>query len=447
MPIDAEIQAYIDAYIDARLTKKRIPELEENVSPLSGEDCVALWNAADNKTRKETLNDLLEFFALGGDGSGAVGDSARTGIHIFPVSASDAGGNTVSLPQFAGKNFTLTIDGRDFLDGEFTVLNAGGFTVDIDGYELQAEARVKLTFGEPIATGSTSSSGGFLRGNVLVETSTTLTADDARKRIKVRGGATATTQTLPSVASLADNDFFVFETHITNSKQQKIATTGGQNIYFNGTSKTALYLGPGEVLILLRDSDGWYPLDNYTQIYREVGHPVARYAIEEGDILLKGQQVAKADYPRLYEKAQTFGGGFVPKATYDSDPEKYRGCYVEYSTTHFQLPNLMDMALRGLASESGVDANREHNAPGGYQGDSVGEHLHLFTDRYWAENSASLGSATNKETMSSGYNGSLGSGDTDSDNNTFLTYQAATLNAGGEETTGKNIGIYWVTKI
>lgn len=445
---DAEIQAYIVEQINARLTKVRIPELPENTDGLSEEDRLPIWIKEANKTRWESLGDLATFFALGGDGTTTPGDSAAKGQYTFDVTAAQAGSDTISLPQFAGKNAAMAVDGRVWLDTEYDFLNAGGVKSNISGFVFQEGMRVTLTFAEPIAGGtSPTTTGGFIKGTRIIESTTTLAADDARKLIQLRAGDTLAPLTLPSVASLTDNDFLIVEANISNQKQQKVQTQGGQLIYLGSTSKTALYLAPGEVLWLFRKSDGWYTLDNFFKLYEEVGHPVARYKVGANELILKGQQVAKADYPRLYEQAQGFGGGFVAKATYDSDPLKYRGCYVEISSTHFQLPNLMNMALRGLESESGADSNRSHNAAGGYQADTVGSHQHLYNDRYWNESAGSVASATVKESAPAGYNAGAGSGDTDTDNNTFLYYQATTLAAGSEETTMKNIGIYWVTKI
>lgn len=447
---DAEIIALINTKVneavDARITTVRIPELPENTYELSADDKVPVWVASDNKTRHETLGDLMTFFGLGGDGTTTPGDSAAKGKYTFDVSAAQAGSSTISLPQFAGKNATLTIDGRDYLDSEYDFLNAGGVKVNLTGFTFVEGMRVTLHFAEPLADGVTTGGGSFIRGVVEVGVNTTLTAADARKLIQVRGGTSTVAVTLPMVDVLSENDFFIIECNISNSRQQAVKTQGGQNIYLNSTSRTALYLSPGEVLWLFRKSDGWYVLDAYAKIYNEIGHPVPRYKVGVGEILLKGQQVLKADYPRLYEAAQTFGGGFVAKTTYDADPLKYRGCYVEISSTHFQLPNLLNMALRGVESESGTDTNRAHNAPGGYQEDSVKAHTHPYKDRYHAEKSSLVNSATKNESMTAGYNGGFGSGDTDADNTTFLYLDATTEQNSGEETVMKNIGIYWATK-
>lgn len=444
---DQEIKDLITAELAVQLKKVRIPELTENTTELDGTFKTVLYNPHNNKTQWESLQDLQTYFALGGDGTGSAGDAARTGRYIFQLSDSYAGQNTVSLPQYAGKNFTVRIDTLDLLDSEYTVLNAGGFKVDIPGYTFQGGERITIDSGEPIADGSTPQvGGGLIKGTLVVSVNTSLSADDMRKLVQVRGGFAQVTVTLPDLAAVSDNDYLFIETHLSNTKQQKISTTGGQSIYLNSTSKTALYLAPGEVVVLYRKSDGWYPLNDFATHYSDIGHPVARYSVGANELVLKGQQVAKADYPRLYEAAQTFGGGFISKTTYDANPERYRGCYVEISTTHFQLPNLMNMALRGLESESGTDTNRTYNAAGGYQGDSVGAHTHPYRDRYAAERNNVTGGATYKENMPTNYNGNLGQqGDTD--NNQFLYYDTTTSSNTGEETVMKNVGIFWVTKI
>ena len=51
-------------------------------------------------------------------------------------------------------------------------------------------------------------------------------------------------------------------------------------------------------------------------------------------------------------------------------------------------------------------------------------HNHSYRDRYYAENSGNLSSASSKETMPSGFNGRIGSNGTDTDNNTWLYYDS-----------------------
>ena len=69
----------------------------------------------------------------------------------------------------------------------------------------------------------------------------------------------------------------------------------------------------------------------------------------------------------------------------------------------------------------------------------IPSHGHNYIDRYYAENSSVLSSASNKETMPTNYNGKLGSGDTEADNNTFLTYSSTTSTAGGGQAHNHNL--------
>lgn len=63
-------------------------------------------------------------------------------------------------------------------------------------------------------------------------------------------------------------------------------------------------------------------------------------------------------------------------------------------------------------------------------------HTHEYKDRYYIENSASLSNATFKISTPAGYNGQLGSGDTDSDNDMFLFIDSVTEETGGIPGTG-----------
>lgn len=69
----------------------------------------------------------------------------------------------------------------------------------------------------------------------------------------------------------------------------------------------------------------------------------------------------------------------------------------------------------------------------------IPSHGHNYTDRYYIETAASVSAATNKETTPTNYNSKIGSGDTDSDNNTFLTFDDTTNVVGGGQ--GHNHGL------
>lgn len=448
---DQEIKDLITAELDARLKKVRIPELTENTTELDGTFKTVLYNPHNNKTQWESLQDLQTYFALGGDGTGSAGDAARTGRYIFQLSSSYAGQNTVSLPQYAGKNFTVRIDALDLLDSEYTVLNAGGFKVDIPGFTFQGGERITIDSGEPIADGSTPQvGGGLIKGTIVVSVNTSLSADDMRKLVQVRGGSTQITLTMPDIAAVSDNDYLFIETHLSNSKQQKISTTGGQSIYLNSTSKTALYLAPGEVLVLYRKTDGWYILNDFGKLYTEVGKPFFDWSTSGlNELELNGQEVSRADYPRLWEKVQTLGSALVSKATWQiasattpngqtvENPNRAKWHTGDGSTT-FGLPDFRGLTVRGLPAAA--DGERTEHAAGNVQKNALLKHYH-YTE---------LDPNSNSDTGS----GKVATGGVANEGDIPPFLSGAPVNASGItvwtssiETRMDNAGIYWKIKV
>lgn len=86
------------------------------------------------------------------------------------------------------------------------------------------------------------------------------------------------------------------------------------------------------------------------------------------------------------------------------------------------------------AGETGGSKTHSHGGSTGsttLTSDQMPSHGHAYRDRYYAESSGSLVSATYKESMPPGYNANLGSSDTDFDNNQFMYIDQTTGGAGG----------------
>jgi hypothetical protein len=132
---------------------------------------------------------------------------------------------------------------------------------------------------------------------------------------------------------------------------------------------------------MYKDSDGFYVINDFGRIYKNVGKINTSYFVDDDELLCNGALVNRADYPRLFSRIQSFGSSLVsdsvwntPSATVGGKTilRPYRGCFsLGDGSTTFRLPDLMDTHLKGL--KSGSDVNRVPNNAGVYQGPQVGE--------------------------------------------------------------------------
>ena len=374
------------------LSTVRIPELAPLTVdlPLALTDKIPIYIASENKTKRVDLQTLNTFFNTGG-GGGSHSPVVYGGRMIYVVPGSAAGTDTAPIPSIAGQDFTLDRagfpmepllpDDSNAATAEYEVLDAGGFKL-LNGGILGLNERFTLTLFGLIGGGGTGSTtyASFIRGKKEVTTNTALDpVNDINKIIQVRGDTSALTITLPSVGDIAANTLIPIEALIGNTKPTTVATSGGQYIYLNNSQKTSIILLPGEVAWLFRDDDGFYIINDYAERYKKIGQPMAAYKAELNQLVCKGQLVARADYPRLWELVQTLGSSLVSDATWSTASvshtgrtilKPYRGCFsTGDGSTTFRLPDLMNMALRGVKAETGTDDLRYLNKPGGYQED------------------------------------------------------------------------------
>lgn len=433
--------AEIDAYLASVITKIRIPELPNYASfgELTNDDLMALWQPASNKTVHGNLLTLKTFFETGGSGVITPVLTGDTAIH--DVTAGEAGGDDVSLPEYAGMSFFLRLEGRPLkLNTEYEILSAGGFRILLAGYQLAEGQRFDLDFYDlqvtPGSGGSGPVSSSFGRtADITVNTS--LSSNDVNKVIPIRS-ATAIEVTLPDVA-LVENGIYILETTINNAAQHKIKTTGGQFIYFNNTSRTNFHIGIAEVCWLFAGTDGWYVVNDFANVYRGIGKPAPTYKVGIDELLCEGQTKNRADYPRAWEVIQTFGAALVSDVVWNTATLNtgngqtvefpYRGCFsTGDGALTFRLPDFRNQFVRGLKSNSGgVDGDRVVNTPGGFQKNELITHRHGLPS-----NMLQFGSA---------------SGGQDGPNDQAAPIPLETANYGGTETRSDNIGVYWVIKI
>lgn len=424
------------------LVTVRIPELPPQGS-LTLDDKIPVWIAADNKTRNASLTDLRTLIITGGGASYA--PVYLGGSVIYQVPADAAGGTIASIPTLAGKDFLLRREGRPLIPGtEYEILFAGGFKLKLPGDVLFENERFELDVfslqgGAPAPIPS-SGGGSFITGIVPVTTNLTMNVTDhIGKLLQVRAASNIITITLPDIGDedLPDNTIIPIETMINNSFQCRITTQAGQYIYMRNTGVTNLYMGIGESLWLFKGADGWYVINDFAQVYERVGKIEASYKISINEVLADGSLLSRTAYPRLFEYALTLGSSIVSEATWQTATgtvagrtvtNPYRGCFsLGDGSTTFRVPNLMNVALRGIKSMSGSDTERLLNKAGGFQRHEFESHDHGFR-----RGESFTGS------------GGVGTGITGRGSNNQEDVQVSST--GGAETRMDNVGILWTIK-
>jgi hypothetical protein len=367
MPLDPSIIAEIDAYLASIITKVRIPELPpySTYGELSLLDKSPIYMNSVNKTVWVDQITLKALLTTGGTGTIApviIGDRI-----IIDTTSAEAGGNTVLRPELEGKTYFLRLEGRPLTPGVQWDLLSGGFKMkDVDGtpYVLEAGQRFDAEIYELRDTssgGPAALSSSYITGIVEVAANTALNGvNHANKLISIRAGATKIIITLPDIATTPENAIILLESQINNDYQAKIQTSGGQFIYMNNTSFTSIWIGKGETVAALRRADGWVIINDFGNIYKNLGKPYPAYSYEddENEILCGGATAFKEDYPRLWAKVLTLGGSVTTDpAIYAANP----GMWLDVDATTFKFPDLRDMFLRGANGET----------PGTFQDEAV----------------------------------------------------------------------------
>lgn len=426
----------------------RIPELVGATDPLSLSDKLPIWIASINKTRNTTLTDLRTLIMTGGPGSHPPVYNGGSIVYIVPNDIAP-GSQVVSIPSLAGKDFILRREGRvlipqedpAILSAEYDVLDGGGFQLLIDEDYLIGGERFELDVfslqgGAPAPGASTGSS--LITGVVPITVNTTLNpTDHLNKLIQLRAGSSQVTLTLFDLDDIPANTIICIEATILNTFQNKVQTQGGQYIYLRNQSVTYLYMAKGEVLWLYRGEDGFYELNNWSSLFDHIGKPVAAYKVGFNEVLADGTALSRTLHPRLYEYALTLGSSMVSDGTWGTGSatvagrtvyRPYRGCYsTGDNSTTFRLPDLMDMALRGVKTIGGSDSERYFNGPGGYQRHEQEQHDHALP--------VEIGGSGDRQSLVATPNNDEGLSNTD-----------RTGVSGGLETRMDNIGILWVIK-
>jgi hypothetical protein len=425
----------------------RVPELAAPDLALHIDDLLIVHQSGNNKTVQRKLSDISAFVMSGGGVTPLTPTAVGNSIFVT-VGAAEAGTQTMSIPSLAGQAFVLRRRGLGALNpSEYTILSGGGFTLNGAGDLLDLGESFELELystlpGSIIPGVIPSAGGGFIDGYLNIPANTVLNnTSNINKLLQVRANATAITITLPDINNVPDNTIFPIETNITNTVQCQIVTTGGQFIYMNNQSRTSVHMGIGESLWLYRGDTGYFVINDFARIYRELAKPQPAFKVDVNELLLDGSLLPRASYPRLWEVVQTFGASLVSDAVWNTAsevllgrtiPRPYRGCFsTGDGSTTFRIPDFMNMAVRGVKSASGGDIERLLNKPGGYQDESI---KYPGSDIFFVKRRTAAGGPIEGFR---GANNAPGSDNYD---------EAVWPHPNIPETRMENIGVFWVIK-
>lgn len=442
----------------------RVPALTEKIG-ISLDDRVILWIQSEDLTKQVTVAQLRAFIIE--NFSGTEPPVYVNGQYVVVVGEAEAGGQTFPIPSLAGKTFNLWRNGGGIIPtDQFAILTAGGFQLTTPG-DILVEGEI---FGLDIreyqnTTGAVGSMA--LSGVKPVPVSTTLVASDVNKLIQIRSATTPLTLTLPKLEDIQENTIWPVETMIGNSFKCKIQTQNSQNIYFRNTSRTFMYIGPGESIEFFAGPDGWYvrnPVGNWGQ----VGDITPSYLGGLNKIICDGSLYDRASEPRLWEFAQTLGGILVSDSIWQTAsvsmsnptriiPYPFRGRFsTGNGSTTFRVPDLRNQALRSVKRAGGfsplassTDTERYENLVGTYQDDMVKVHAHkMFIDNINSYTGEAL-SASNSPARREGSGGGQGNANYEynitgrSGTPTLGNSENGAAGSAGTETRMANNGVNW----
>ena len=207
----------------------------------------------------------------------------------------------------------------------------------------------------------------------------------------------------------------------------------GQPIYDTDGSVTEMNMHHKEQLILCALTGHWKVVSARGNFYCAGEEIKARKELIN-TIALKGQLLNRSLYPRLWKFAQSLTNfqEIVTEALWFSDATTYRGCFTTGDgATTFRLPDERGMFDRMMDAGRGIDFNRIHNYPGGYEKDAIIDHYHNVNPNPNANSQAGWGKMTTGGDAAEGTLPIIKSSGPYNNSNTFI---------GSNETIVKNIG-------
>lgn len=213
-------------------------------------------------------------------------------------------------------------------------------------------------------------------GITILNASSQLTSDQFKEKLVLIDAKNATIETtLPEFGSVEVGTRIRITVYNVNKSQVALKATSINPVLIGSTVRNTIYLGDAETVDLVKLTDKWLVL-HFDGYLKEVGKPVLDYAQRPNTVIAKGQTLNRADYPRLWEFAQT-SNLVISEFNWTNYRNTYRGYYSQGDgSTTFRLPDMRAMFLRALDLGAGIDIGREMDLPGIYQADEFKSHTH-----------------------------------------------------------------------
>lgn len=308
-----------------------------------------------------------------------------------------ASGDTQIIdPYFTNKEITGVFkegfrDLEPVTEWEMTTTTTTDDTINIlTGVAFNTDEIIVVSIKLAAGTVAASNSGSFYSGRVDVSaaTYTCLLADKGKRHRLVGTGATQVI-TLPSVASMSQEDTFLFDNSCGGTaKQVKIVPYGSDVIFFNGFNTSndnlsEIWVSKGEKLLLARVDGNWEVIMPY--MGANVGERFsATYKSHPNTVLEDGQIGVDALDGDEYARLWWWVNNVLPsshKVTDDTvvltsytHPAGKEGLFVVHSTLKkFRTPNTQGLSEKGLKDfdSYGADTGRVYDYPGGVQNAKV----------------------------------------------------------------------------
>lgn len=270
-------------------------------------------------------------------------------------------------------------NGGTMADYEYTILPGGG--LQLVGDDTFAEDELLWIHFEPKITLATPVFAylNLFSGMNVITANVTLDSSTYRMIQAIQAVATSITVSLPLLATVPDQTLFVFQTFNGNQKQSRISTQSGEPIkMFNG-NRTSICLGSAEYAWIVKEADGYYPLQISDGVYR-VGAQVDSDVILLNTMWMDGGSMLGTEYPRALDYINALPvGQLLTKAARDAGGIAVAGQWAwESSTGLIWRPDYRGLTKRGLPGTRANDSQRNSSSfAGSYGADFVKDHKHF----------------------------------------------------------------------